>query len=71
MAGALLQNPESPQHVQAATGSEFVRASLDALKALLSMERAEDWSLDAFEALQRVFGFDRALVLENSGDELQ
>jgi diguanylate cyclase (GGDEF)-like protein/PAS domain S-box-containing protein len=50
--------------------NDFVRASLDAIKALLGIEGDEESFTGVFEALHRVFTFDQALMLEERDGDL-
>ena len=50
---------------------ECAPAILAAVKVLLNAERVEDFHSDAFAALQRVFAFDQALVLEERDGEMR
>jgi diguanylate cyclase (GGDEF)-like protein/PAS domain S-box-containing protein len=49
---------------------ECAHAGLAAAKALLNIERAEDFDSEAFKALRRAFAFDQALVLEDRDGEM-
>src|SRR6266849_3113037 len=63
---ALATPPIEVDHAQA----EWAKGNLTVLAALLNIENDDNSFSELFQALNAVFAFDRALVLEDAGDSL-